>query len=127
MKRILLLLVLPLVVSQVSIGQENPRILKAKKMFFAEELNLSMDEIESFWPTYEKMRSALKQIAAEKRITCKDPKKINECLNSDEKYIQTRNRYLLQIARIIDKDKAMRIPSVERDFVKSVREGMRNR
>ncbi len=127
MKRILLFIVLTVTMSQVSMGQNNPKIVKAKKMFFSEELNLSMDQIEKFWPTYERMRTDLQKIAADKRITCKDPKKINECLNSDEKYIHTRNKYLLQISKIIGKQKAMRIPSVERDFVESVRAGMRNR
>ncbi len=123
MKKYLLALML-LLLTTASIAQSNPRIVKAKKMFFAEELNLSTGQIESFWPTYERMRSALMQIAKEKKIACNDPKKMEECLEKDEKYVQVRNKYLLEISNKIGRDKAMRIPSVEKDFVKMVRKGM---
>lgn len=108
-------------------AQDNPQIVKAKKMFFAQELNLSTEQIESFWPTYEQMRSELIKLAREKKVACKDPEKLEECLEKDEKYVQIRNKYLLQIANYIGRNKAMRIPSVEKDFVKMVKAGMDNR
>ncbi len=127
MKKILTLLICILFLSQHSWGQSNPRIVKAKKMFFSEELNLSMSQIESFWPTYEMMRTDLMKIAKEKKIACNDPQHLESCLEKDEKYIQVRNKYLLNISNKIGRDKAMRIPNVEKDFVKMVRKGMNNR
>ncbi len=125
-KLIAIFLFLVLAVSGLQ-AQSNPRIVKAKKMFFAQELNLSMDQIESFWPTYEQMRSKLMNIAHEKKITCSDPKKLEECLESDERYVRVRNKYLLDISNKIGRNKAMRIPSVEKDFVKEVRRGINKR
>ncbi len=127
MKKISTILLILLISSLATLAQSNPRIVKAKKMFFAEELNLSMSDIESFWPTYEQMRSQLMRIAKEKKIACDDPKQLEACLEKDEKYVQVRNKYLLQISSKIGRDKAMRIPSVEKDFVKMVRRGMDKR
>ncbi len=127
MKKIITLILFTLCATTTILAQSNPRIVKAKKMFFAQELNLSMDQIESFWPTYEEMRSKLMVVARNKKLACKDPKKIEECLESDEKYVQIRNQYLIKISSKIGRDKAMRIPTVEKDFVKNVRKGMNER
>ncbi len=127
MKKYFILLLVTILTSGGLYAQSNPRIVKAKKMFFSEELNLNMSQIESFWPTYERMRTSLMQIAKEKKIACEDPKLLESCLEKDEKYVQVRNKYLLEISSKIGRDKAMRIPSVEKDFVKMVRQGMNKR
>lgn len=103
--------------------------IKAHKIaFISNELSLTPEEAEEFWPVYNQYTSTLEKIRTEKRSTIKQLRRINE-LSEEQSYeltqkvfelekseSDTRLEYLDKFADVLDKRKAARVFVAEEKF-----------
>jgi len=110
-------------------GKKKERVKQLKIAYFTEQLDLSTEEAEKFWPIYNEMnekvqeqkkktRTATKYIRAN-LDTMSDAEveaKMNEALNARIKEAELQKEYLGKIGTVIGYKKAAKVVSLEAQF-----------
>lgn len=115
-------------------GREKVRSLKVA--YITEQLNLTADEAEKFWPIYNdydlkqselryktrsQMRKAIKQSGEIDALSENEAKKlISSKLNNDKKIYELQKNFLLKVEKIISYKKIIKLQIAEIDFTRKL-------
>lgn len=110
-------------------GQKKERVKQLKIAYFTEELDLSTEEAEKFWPIYNEMNEKIQEQRKKARAATNDIKanyetlsdseievKMNEALDARIKEAQLQKEYLDKIGTVIGFKKAAKVVSLEAQF-----------
>jgi len=125
-----ILLVLPsMVFSQKSKKVKREKIEQLKIEYFTENLNLSSDEAEKFWPIYNEMQEKIRSERKHQHEIGKDlnenrdsysdaslKTKTDAIFDSEIKQVQLKKEYNSKIATAIGRKKATKLLSLEKQF-----------
>jgi hypothetical protein len=121
MKKIILFLALFTGLSYICQAQP-PRGEKIQAIFVAfvtKELNLTSDEAQKFWPTYNQYFAELKKAREENR---------NDELVFEEKALNIRKKYKPEFKKVLNDDNRVnRVFVIDRNFKEMLRKEMMNR
>lgn len=138
MKKLLSILVLCLLVSSYAQAQKGKRYEKIKSLriaFITDELQLTPDEAEKFWPLYneyDNKRKALRKSFRPDRDTDdltddEAERRINANFEQQEKMIQLKRSYFEKFKKVLPAKKIAQLGKAERAFKSKVLKEMRKR
>ena len=130
MKRRLIILVLyllPIGLAAQDVGPTNPRdpaarekIKAAHTAFITQQLGLTPEESEKFWPVYrdynEKRRDLRQEIRAERKTQIKDEEVIARDLELKQKELDLEREYMTKLGRIIPAENQVKFREAEFEF-----------
>ncbi len=143
MKNILLFLFIIFNYS-ISLGQEGSREkVKAFKIaHITEQLNLSSEEAQKFWPIYNAHEKIMEQLKRKERASIKiiresngfdglSDKKAEEFVNNylitEEKKYQERENLILKLKHVLPNRKILKLIKAEKDFKRKLLKQLRHR
>lgn len=110
-------------------GQKRERVKQLKIAYFTEELDLSEEEAEKFWPIYNEMEEKIRAEKKKARTATESIKngidsmsdsevesKMKETLDARIKESQLQKDYLVKIGNVIGFKKAAKVVSLEAQF-----------
>lgn len=109
--------------------QKKERVQQIKIAYFTQELDLSTEEAEKFWPIYNEMTEKIQEQKKKTRAATREIKnnletmsdseveaKMNEALNARIKEAELQKEYLSKIGKVIGYKKAAKVVSLESQF-----------
>lgn len=119
MKKILLILLLSLGIRTALQAQDGNMAETIKIAYLTKQLNLSQDEAQRFWPVYNRYFAELKQAHGDLR---------GKELEFQERTLNIRKQYANDFKKVLNSDERVnKMFTCERNFVKLIKEEMRNR
>lgn len=119
MKKILLILLLSFVTKATLLAQDANMAEAIKIAYLTKQLNLSQEEAQKFWPIYNRYFAELKQAHGELK---------GKELEFQERSLNIRKQYVGEFKKVLNSDERVnKMFTCERNFVKLMREEMRNR
>lgn len=119
--------------------QKKERVKQLKIAYFTEELDLSEEEAEKFWPIYNEMGEKIKAEKQKKNAATKALKngidtmsdseiesKMSEALDAKIKESEIQKEYLVKIGNVIGFKKAAKVVSLEAQFKRKLVERLAN-
>lgn len=110
-------------------GQKKERIQQIKIAYFTQELDLTSEEAEKFWPVYNEMNEKIQEQKKKAKAATRDIKnnletlsdaeveaKMNEALNAKIQEAELQKEYLGKIGEVIGYKKAAKVVSLEAQF-----------
>jgi hypothetical protein len=110
-------------------GQKKERVQQIKIAYFTQELDLSSEEAEKFWPVYNEMNEKIQEQKKKTKAATREIKnnletmsdteveaKMNEALDARIKEAELQKEYLSKIGDVIGYKKAAKVVSLESQF-----------
>lgn len=140
MKRILLILLLA---TGITFAQQpgNERIKAFKRAFITEQLNLSADEAEKFWPVYNEYEQKIEGVKQQERseifvklrrgfdvMTEEEADElIEKSIEFSELQFQYQNEMIQELRKVISAKKVIKLSRVEEEFKRELLKQMQQR
>lgn len=110
-------------------GKKKERVKQLKIAYFTEELDLTTEEAEKFWPIYNEMNEKIQEQKKKTKAATREIKdnydtlsdaevetKMNEALDARIKEAELQKEYLDKIGEVIGYKKAAKVVSLESQF-----------
>jgi Skp family chaperone for outer membrane proteins len=141
-----LVVILPLVGIAQPEGKKKPptekeredKIDKLKIAFISNELTLTSEEAEKFWPIYNELEAKIKEIRKSNRKIEKEveenydklseedaKKKFDDVIANEEKEIALRKEYNEKFSKVIGNKRTLKLLSLEREFKRELLDALR--
>lgn len=143
MKKLFFLIILSLAFSEALLAQKGPlgeqakeRIEAYKIAFFTEKLQLSPDESKQFWPLYNELENAEKNIRQKyglegKRLELLSDSElenyVEQQLKLEEEMVKVRREYFNKFKKILPIRKVAMLQKVDKEFKRHLLQELRNR
>jgi Skp family chaperone for outer membrane proteins len=119
MKKPLLILLLSLGIKTALQAQDANMAEAIKVAYLTKQLNLTQDEAQKFWPVYNRYFAELKQAHSDLK---------GKELEFQERTLNIRKQYASDFKKVLNSDERVnKMFTCERNFVKLLRDEMRNR
>ncbi|MCC6701171.1 MAG: sensor of ECF-type sigma factor [Fluviicola sp.] len=118
--------------------EREDKIDKLKIAFISQELTLTTEEAEKFWPIYNELEAKIKELRKANRKIEKEvednydklseedaEKKFDEVLANEEKEIALRKEYNEKFSKVIGHKRTLKLLSLEREFKRELLDALR--
>ena len=123
---------------EVSEKEREEKIDKLKIAFITDELDLTSEEAEKFWPVYNELEDKLKELRKANRKIQKEidesyetlsnedaKKKLETILENEKKEIDYRKEYSEKISKVIGDKRTLKLLSLEQEFKRELLERLK--
>jgi hypothetical protein len=98
----------------------NNKLPAIKKAYINQQMSLTSEEAERFWPVYDRYQTELENVFRERRQnnqnSANDLDQLNKDLYYEQKLVQIRKKYRDEFLRILPADKVAKLYQSEREF-----------
>lgn len=135
MNRILLIILLVSVGTAMWAQPRKEKVNAARIAYITEELSLTPDEAEQFWPIYNELRREMEVLRKKNRrlrnkVTTTDAEAEQLLLDvfaNDEKLVAIQKEYYWKLKKVISAQRILKLKNIERDFKKMLLEHIQGR
>jgi len=120
----LLLLIFACAISATGFAQAGKRIMSQKVAYFTEQMNLTPEESQKFWPLYNEMNAKIntqkKEMRGDEVLPSMSEKDANiyldQYLSREQTLVDLKKQYIREFRKILPAGKVAMLPGLEKSF-----------